>query len=383
MAGQSLRRFSIVIPYHRRLPYIEQVLRSLAEQDIPLGDVEVIVVSMEYSEPLLRVLSGLPEELRVRCVMAREPWNVSRARNIGIRNAAGRTLLLLDADMLLPRSFLRRLRDEYDPAGRPVAVIGQMLNYDAYTDVPEASLAPYEHYRATYLAGNTREGLRGDARWHSTRSIPWSLYWTALIAIPRELVMRHSLYFDEGFRGWGAEDLEWGYRLQRCGIMPEFADGLWGIHLPHPRDVRKNCAEQELNYERFIRKWPCFEVEIVSRFGDAFAREHFGELTAARRRVCGSAESVNVLEMSAGNSRLLAVGAICDRNGEWLNRPVVAGAPQAEVTRSTPLLGLRLPYRSKDVDTGYVLPSVRNAPPPVLTLIQQEVERVSKQTVLL
>src|SRR6185312_3725276 len=370
-------RISVVIPYFNRLPYIERVLQSLAEQDAATDQLEIVIVSLEYSAALLKVVSSLPEGLKVRCVLVREPWNVSRARNVGFANASGEVVLLLDSDMLLPRSFMSKLIGEHDPSGKRAVVVCQMLNYSAYTDVLTEELGEYSYYRDTYLARNCREGLRNDSRWDSARSIPWSLCWTALLAVPRDLVARHSLYFDETFTGWGAEDLEWGYRLQQEGISLEFADDLWGIHLPHFRNVRKNSNEQELNYDRFLRKWPCFEVELVTRFGDAFANEHFREFVDVRQLMCGRGQSVNVVEIAACGARRLAIGAICDKDGRWLNCTEILDDPGAVVTRWAPLLGLRLPYPSKYADASYVLPAVRNAPSNVQTLIESEVDRVS------
>jgi hypothetical protein len=97
--------------------------------------------------------------------MVREPWKVSRARNLAIHHAEAEILVLLDSDMLLPKSFLRRLRDNHDLAHEDCVLIGQMLNYSAYTDVPAEALREYEYYRDTYLARNCRDGLGVDARW--------------------------------------------------------------------------------------------------------------------------------------------------------------------------------------------------------------------------
>ncbi len=94
-------QFSVVIPYCNRLPYLERALRALSEQDVSLEDFEIVIACLEYSEPLARVLSSLPLGLRARCIMTREGWNTSRARNLAMAHAEGEVLLLLDADMLV------------------------------------------------------------------------------------------------------------------------------------------------------------------------------------------------------------------------------------------------------------------------------------------
>jgi len=375
--------FSAVIPYYDRLPYIERVLHALSDQDAYLDDLEIVIACLEYSESLLRLLADLPPLIRTRVIMTRELWNVSTARNLAMRHAEGQVLLLLDADMVLPSSFLRRLRDEYDPIERHAVVVGQMLNYSAYTEVSADSLHDYAYYKDRYLAGNCRAGLGIDARWNCARKIPWSLCWTALVAIPRFLVEERSLYFDQSFAGWGAEDLEWGYRIQCAGIPIHFADDLWGIHLPHLRDVRKNCADQEQNYDRFLSKWPCFEVEIVTRFGDAFANHRFDEFVAALDDVRGPGQTVNVVDFSVGAFRHLAVGAVSDSDGTLLNCGDVPGMSAANINKRIQLLGLRLPYASRSMDSAYLLGSIRKAPSSIQELIYSEVDRVAASAIWL
>jgi glycosyltransferase involved in cell wall biosynthesis len=376
-------RFSVVIPYHDRAPYLERVLRSLGEQDVPPETLEIVIGSLECSEQLAKLLTGLHERVRVRYVMAREPWNVSRARNLALAQATGEVLLLLDADMLLPHRFLRTLLDHYDLVHNDCAVICQMLDYSACTDVGAVSLCSYDYYRDAYLAQSRRDNLGLDPRWTYRRRLPWSLCWTAVIAIPRRLIERHSLYFDERFTGWGTEDLEWGYRIQRCGVPIIFAEELWSMHLPHQRDVRRNFANQERNYHLFLCKWPCFEVEAVTRFGVTLADERYDELAGARAAVCGSGESVLSVEFSVGASRRLALGVIADARGRLVNLGEIPSVAAAPATECRPLLGLRLPYCDKSLDSTYLLQPLRNMPSEIHAVIRAESERVSAETVLL
>jgi GT2 family glycosyltransferase len=372
--------FSVVIPYYDRLPYIERTLQALAQQDVSQEQFEVVIGCLEFSEALVRTLAKVASSMRVRCVMTREPWKVARARNLAFAHSQGEVLVILDSDILLPRGTLRQLRDNHDLLREDCVLIGQMLNYSAYTEVLTASLENFEYYRDTYLASQCRNGLGVDARWIWDRKIPWSLCWTAFMCVPRRLLERHSLYFDESFAGWGAEDLEWGYRIQRAGIPIRFADDLWGMHLPHRRSVRQNCAQQELNYERFLCKWPSFEVEIVTRFGDEFANRHFDELCSEWAAVRGGGEAVNVVEFGVGARRQLALGAVSDTTGKLINCGKVADISQENIVKQMPLLGFRLPYPGRSVEKCYLLPSLRNASESARALILSETSRIASVT---
>ena len=375
---------SVVIPYCNRPDHLRLVLMALTEQDADMASVEIIIGCTEQDSTLREVIPPFRDRLRISCATEDGQWNVSRARNLGFTRAAGDILLLLDCDMLLPRSFITTLCDGYDPALDDTAIIGQMLGYDANANITSCALDSYERYRDLHLAGNSRQGLPEDQRWKLPKNIPWSMCRSALIAIPRRLIGRHDLYFDQAFRGWGAEDLEWGYRLTRCNIGFVFADELWGIHLPHRRDVQLNFAQQEANYCRFLTKWPCFEVEVVTRFGDYLANNHYQDLTSILRSVRGTAASVNVLELSVNETRHLVFGAIEDANGRILNMEEIGietGISGAHEVTRLPLVGLRLPYSDEYAHSAYLMKALRKAPDIFLDLVCSEAKRVAKRAI--
>ena len=372
-------RYSVVIPYYNRLPYLERTLKALADQELGSDLFEVVIASMECSEALARTIDNMPPHLRVRCIMTREPWNVSRARNLAFAHSEGEILVLLDADMLLPRSFLRTLDEQYRKEMYECVLVGQMLGYDCDEEVTEDHLLPYEYYRERHLASNCREGLNFDSRWTSKRKLPWSLCFSALMVISKTLIASHELFFDQTFKGWGGEDLEWGYRIHRSGISIVLADDLWGIHVPHSRDVRKNHFERDLNYARFLAKWPCFEVELVTCFGDPSANE-LADQHALTLDVVRDGQAVSLLEIDTGRGRCIVLGAIIGPDGAWLNRTNAPALSEARLIRPIPILGIRLPYRSQSLQAGYFLDPLRRAPESIQRLIRSELRRVCLET---
>jgi len=375
-------RYSVVIPYYKRLPYLERTLKALADQELGADLFEVVIASMECSEELARTIDNMPPHLKVRCIMTREPWNVSRARNLAFAHSEGEILVLLDADMLLPRSFLRTLDEKYLSEARECVLVGQMLGYDCDEEVTEGRLLPYDDYRARHLASNSRGGLNVDARWTSKRKIPWSLCFSALMIISKALVETHGLLFDQTFIGWGGEDLEWGYRIHRSGISIVLADELWGIHVPHARNVQKNHLERDLNYGRFLAKWPCFDVELVTCFGDPSANEladeHARTLATVR-----DGQRVSLLELDTGCERCIVLGALTGEGGAWLNREDAPALCNATVVRRLSILGMRIPYPSRSVEAGYFLPPLGRAPESIQSLIRSELRRVCREVHLI
>lgn len=371
---------SVVIPYRGRFPYLQRMLRALVDQDLPADQYEIVIGCLEYCPEVVRFIATLQRSVSIRLVMSDEPWQVGVARNHAFRQADGEILVLVDVDMLLPRPALRLIVERFGRDPGPRAVIGQMLGYVYTSDTGAVALEPYEYYRDRFLAGADRSEFGPDERWTFARRIPWSLCWTALMAITRESVEQHALYFDRIFRGWGAEDLEWGYRIARAGLPIDFADELWGIHMPHERNTARNEAAIDRNYDAFVGKWPCFDVELVAALGEPAADRRYDEILAERVRMQGDAADMSVVELCADGKRHLAIGATRDRQGRFINCGHIPDFAGARVTSVLPLLGLRLPYARGEISSAYLLPPVGRASAGVRELIHAAARKVAHTT---
>jgi hypothetical protein len=357
------------------------MLRALVDQDLEPEHYEIVIGCLEYCPEVTRFIAELPRRVSIRCVMSDAPWQVGVARNLAFRAAEGELLVLVDVDMLLPRPALRRIAERFERNAAPRAVIGQMLGYVYTRDTGVIELEPYEFFRDRFLATADRSGFEPDERWKLSRRVPWSLCWTALMAIPRAAVLEHELYFDRVFRGWGAEDLEWGYRIAAAGLGIEFADDWWAIHMPHPRDTARNEAAIDRNYDAFITKWPRFDVELIATFGEPAVDRRFDELAAERANVAGAGANTAVVELVANGERHLAIGVARDADGRLLNAADIPVYADCEVRSVWPLLGLRLPYAADSVDTAWLLPSIGRASPELRALIHRAASRVARRAV--
>lgn len=371
-----MRRVSVAIPYYRRIHNLKLVLSALADQDLPRDSVEVVIGAMEHCPDLGALLRAFADRLDVRCVSAAEPWNVARARNLALRAVEGDIVLLLDADMLLPRGYLRRLAAHFDRQPRQV-VVGQMLNYDEGKDVPAFSDLEYPVYRERFLAGEDRSGLPDDIRWTIEQPLPWALCWTASIALARRDLEAHALYFDTRFKGWGVEDTEWGFRLARAGLPICFADDLWGLHLPHPRDVASNHRDEACNFDRFLRKWPCFDVEVVAAFGDVNGNRRYRDLLAQAERLRGGHARFGVAEHTDAEGLALSIGAVGDADGRLRNPEFDDARADPSRSRLLPIFGYRLPYDTASVARAEVLPTLRGVSAGLQEMVLREAQRVS------
>ncbi|MFD8722615.1 glycosyltransferase family 2 protein [Streptomyces sp. NPDC059629] len=378
----STVKFSIVIPYKRRLDNLRLCFESLAEQTLNSAEFEVLVGAMEYAPEYVSLCAEFADRLTIVSVLSAAEWQITHARNLAMRQASGQVMVQLDADMALPPRFLENLYQRHFAYGQNICVIGQMLGYDNNnSDVESVDVRPFDHYRSELAALDAADRVRQDMRLHVDHVIPWAFAWTALIVLPTALVREHDLYFDEDFRGYGVEDLEWAHRICATGTPIVMAEDVYGIHLPHPRSVAGNRATEQLNYHRFVRKWPGPEVELAAAFGDfeanGMALDYRRELTA----VASPGHGLAVITGQVGGQRTLVVGAVVEAGQTQLPaglRVPFDARPRPEML---PIAGLVLPFPERSIDVCHVLSPVSRLSDPYRKAVLGEVERVARTVV--
>jgi glycosyltransferase involved in cell wall biosynthesis len=204
--------FSVIVPVagRDRIPQFEAVLKGLFAQS--LRQFEVIIVE-HSSAP--EYAAHCPRGVRYIHLQrgAGDAFNKSRAFNTGARSAAGRLLLLHDADVLVPLDYLRsiveRLQDRYDGL-KPV----RFIFYPSAVDSTETiQSSPVRLPRQVARVEQNNPGISTAA----TRAAYWA-------------IGGH----DERFEERGGDDNDFLDRLKTT----RFFDGgfLPAIHLWHPTD---------------------------------------------------------------------------------------------------------------------------------------------------
>jgi glycosyltransferase involved in cell wall biosynthesis len=262
-------KVSVIIPYARRFENIQYCLRSLNDQSLDKSEYEVIIGCLEYSTELLDFIKTQLPQLNIVLVMSNETWNTSRARNIAIREARGEVTVFVDADMILPNKYLELHYQTHSNSRIPLFILGQTRDYDEGLDINECKHHPYNFYATNFLNKNIGQiNLPKDIRWTLDIYIDWAMGWTFNLSLNTCFLKEKNLYFDDDFKGWGVEDIEWAYRIKLCGAKVYFSDEIWAVHLPHLRNVNSNHHTEAINFKKMLCKWPSLEVEIVTSFGD-------------------------------------------------------------------------------------------------------------------
>jgi glycosyltransferase involved in cell wall biosynthesis len=361
-------KFSVVIPYRKREENLRLALSALADQTLMTDDVEVVLGVLDDDGGHQAVCREFADRLNLVVVQANRPWQVGLARNLALRQATGQVVVLMDVDMVLPSRALADLWDQHFAYGQRICVAGQMIDYDNNTgDVTEVQVQPYEHYRKVLddLQTTGTQGL--DPRLRTRHLIPWAYAWTALVALPRDLIETQNLDFDLGFHGYGVEDLEWAYRVGRTGTPIVMGRDFFGVHLPHVRDVAANQRTEAPNYRYFLSRWPGPDVELACVYGDLKANELYPDLRQAVAAVTGGGTLCVVRGTVDGRSELV-VGV---KAGETDVLPEYA--TDVEVL---PLTGLALPFEDGSIERCRVQSLVTDLPARYRKRIFAEAKRV-------
>lgn len=237
MSGQTeLPLLSVVIPTMNKVDLLRQTLPAVLTQDPGPGrNFEVVVVDDGSTDDTASYLQSLAAEPLLRPVTPGVNVGRARARNYGVAQARGQWVLFLDDDIVAPEGLLRAHLDllESHPGWGTIGY--------AVTD-PILIDAPHFHYMDS----------RGVARL-AAGSAPGRYFVTQNAAVPRAAFQKVG-GFDEGFAGYGFEDMEVAFRLEdQAGVRFLALTQPVPVHVHHHTsrqyfDKKRECGRQSLRH---------------------------------------------------------------------------------------------------------------------------------------
>lgn len=237
MSGLAI---SVVMPTYNRLDRLRVVLPTLLDQTLDRDAYEIIVADSQSTDGTAEYLrdASAREGERLRYVPGAYSGRGS-ARNAGISAARAPVVLFTDADILASHELLQRHADGH-AAGQHVAIVGCELQV--------SSLDEYERQRQ-------HPQIRKPLHPPSRRRLSWLYFLTGNASVRREDLIAVGC-FDEQFTGYGHEDLELGYRLQKQGVEILYDPLAVNYHW-HPVGFAEQTGRMELagvSTVRFYRK---------------------------------------------------------------------------------------------------------------------------------
>ena len=236
---------TVVIPTYNRIDTLRYVIPSLLRQDLRSERYEIVVADSNSTDATAEYLAEISREYpRVRHLPG--PYTGrAMARNAGIEAARGAVVMFTDADIIASSDLVSR-HLEHHRAAEKIAVVGLELQVNSYRDFERLSAHPEQ-----------RRPLHPPGR----KKLSWLYFLTGNASVRKNDLDRVGR-FDEAFIGYGHEDLELGYRLERAGLTirydPQAIDFHW-----HPVPYAEQKEKMKLagrSTVRFFRKHPTFAV---------------------------------------------------------------------------------------------------------------------------
>lgn len=299
---------SVVIPTYNKKDFLEITLTALGLQTYPPDKYEVVIVNDGSTDTTETMVSNLKAPYQINYV-CQENKGRSAARNRGIANAKGKTIIFIDDDCVPSPRFIEKHRQHHSKHDK-LAVLG--YKYVTFSQMlPDSSLGKKKlmetlngheelhHLRsvpentmlihsddfcngfdrlAQLSCGGERE------RWEQSYEtytpalegcvLPWLLLTTANFSVGK----RHCIDsggFDENFKGWGLEDFEMGYRLykQKLNFMLDKASFVYRlVHSEEPGEDQ--LASKVKNYIYFCKKHPNIEIYLHWRLSTSQLNFH-------------------------------------------------------------------------------------------------------------
>ncbi|MDF0551644.1 glycosyltransferase family 2 protein [Kamptonema sp. UHCC 0994] len=239
--------FSVVIPTYNRKPILQKCLLALESQDF--GDIvsgyEAIVVDDGSTDGTLEWLAANADKLPHVRSLSQSHQGPAAARNLGVEQAQGDTIIFIDSDLVVTKDFLQAhaeaLTTGYKESDR-LFTYGSVINTCNF-DHPTAEPYKITDFSAAYFA-------------------------TGNVAIARHWLIEAGL-FDTRFQLYGWEDLELGVRLKKLGLKLIKCPAAVGYHWhpPFALDQIPGMIDREIQRGRmgvlFYQKHPTWEVKMM------------------------------------------------------------------------------------------------------------------------
>jgi glycosyltransferase involved in cell wall biosynthesis len=282
---------SIIIPTFNACERLYYNLLSLKMQDYNKQEFEVIVVDNGSKDHTGEVLSALDLDLNLTIVSEQQNGSRGKARNLGIEKASGDIIIFSDSDMISDHDFVARHISEHNISNKVVCGTswdkiytyfykdfkGKILNNFIATQtkfkqihhilylkdkdclIGEKSIIDGSYKNYVFTQALKEQGYKRVLDIYgnefSEYRFPWSFFITNNCSVRKENIMKAGM-FDEGYEGWGCEDLDLGYRLYKNDCIFVKRD-IKSVHQEHPT---KSGDDGIKNIYRFTEKYDSAEI---------------------------------------------------------------------------------------------------------------------------
>jgi len=250
---------SIIIPTYNKLSRLKLVLKSL-EKQITLST-EVIIVFDGCMPEVVEAFQKLTFSFKPIQIICSSNIGRACARNRGILASKGKIIFFLDDDRLVEKNYVKTHLEAHHERCVVLGIRKEIYIVDDQID----NFFENTNQLETYLQGNSY--LENCFKFNKAPYHPlrWLNFFTGNVSIEREDLIKVG-QFDEGFKGWGQEDIDLGIRLANEKIKFIRCEDAINYHMTHASNYLDKRKDSILNFKYMIKKYKSkfFVVCILS-----------------------------------------------------------------------------------------------------------------------
>lgn len=347
-----------------------------------------IISQMEYKDELILVDdSSTDDSLKVikkfrnsitQFVQINSGGNRSKARNAGAQLCRNEIIIFIDSDVIIGPNNLEITRSAYEDnelVGTTGNVAGNSCNELQFELIAKKKAT--ELLQEILLNFNVIAEYYGifDYRYNNpdlTRNPydNWPFYYTSY-ASARKSVFVKIRGFDENFKTWGSEDIEFGYRLNQVGKIVHLNECI-AFHFPHEKNYYENSLCNINNLYYILKKHQNLDFEIYTAFLGSdrkLLKEELVKLYVYISQEQNSRISIKEKEM-----------AIHFSNNQFKNG-VIEYSLNKNIEKME-LFGFAIPFINKSFDVVYISKKYKILPESIFCRVVQEAIRLAKRVLL-
>ena len=268
-------RLSIIIPFYNVEQYIEQCIRSMYEQNIPLSEYEVVCVDDCSPDGSRRIVERLQKDYsNLRLVINEENRKLGGARNAGIVVAQGKYIWFVDSDDYIAPNCFKTIIQEMESNNL------ELLHFDDCefnNKITRLSCKPYSD--DAVVTGTEFVLDQSHGVWSSRCPVAWNK------VICKDFLTRNNLRFVEKMM---FEDTDWSLTMFPLVKRMKHLDMICYYHRVNPQSITHVGNTGQIMYYKIMQQYRCVRAYKMASNDDykVLVRTYISkELTGYRNEI--------------------------------------------------------------------------------------------------
>jgi len=200
LLSQIMKRLSIIVPVYNVEKYLGKCLDSLLNQDIPTDEYEIIIINDGSTDGSITIVESYINLYSNIKLISQENKGTGAARNTGIQEAEGKSLIFVDSDDYLESNVLLPLINKMERENLDILRFNyQNVNEQYKVFQPNRTIKPFVNYSDCVTDGLTFLTERLGYACYA-----WQFMIRAELLLQSQNQFENEIYF---------EDTEWTPRI--------------------------------------------------------------------------------------------------------------------------------------------------------------------------